>query len=339
MEHDPYAAMYGRAAEIGRKQLPYEQIKSTKTGSTELRAFVAGVVNGTIASIPFGPGLEFLSRMTQALIPGTVTTICGDPGIGKTFFVLQMLRYWHASGLDPAAFFLEETLRFYLNRLLAQLEGDGRFTDLTWMRNNGDDVFDALDRHKEILNDFCRMIFMSPRQPNMKDLADWVTAKAAEGKRIIVVDPITAVDAGMDRYRADDLFMTVIPKALDRFGASLILMTHPTKTIRVGAPSMNDKAGGAAYSRFAACDLSIVKLKKPKKVHLQARTAGGGFHQHTAKLNTFVHIHKARNGKGTNMEIGMLFGEGLMFAEQGLVLREAPSEGESEAPSDPNLPF
>ena len=60
-----------------------------------------------------------VSTLTQALLPHTVTVVCGTPGSGKSFFVLQALAYWHEEGQRVACFELEEDRSYHLHRALA----------------------------------------------------------------------------------------------------------------------------------------------------------------------------------------------------------------------------
>ena len=88
-----------------------------------LRSPVHAVAAGEIYPVPLP--WRTLGDLTHALLPGTVVVLAGDPGAGKTFFILGLLRYWTEHGHDAVAFFLEKNKTFYLRRLLAQ-ERPGR---------------------------------------------------------------------------------------------------------------------------------------------------------------------------------------------------------------------
>lgn len=50
-----------------------------------------------------------LTYLTRSLLPGTVTIVSGDPGAGKTWFVLDAAVHWHREGVAVAVYMLEET--------------------------------------------------------------------------------------------------------------------------------------------------------------------------------------------------------------------------------------
>jgi hypothetical protein len=158
-------------------------------------------------------------------------------------------------------------------------------------------------------------------------VGNWVRRQAEEGVRILVVDPITAADAGDNRWRADDDFVLGLDRTLSETGASLILVTHPKKAGRANIPTGHDQAGGAAFFRFSDTDIWFQRTKKPRKVEMRRTRQDVPFRN---ALNLFAVILKSRHGRGAGMEIGFEFGEGLKFVEQGIVTREVGGDDGNE---------
>jgi KaiC/GvpD/RAD55 family RecA-like ATPase len=290
------------------------------SAADELERFVNDVVAGRILVVPFP--WQTLSRLTQALLPGSVTVICGDPGVGKTFFVMDCLRFWVNHGHDAAAFFLEKDRKFYTRRLLAQEEGMAKYLDLEWLKAHGGEAAAAMKRHRAIIDTVGDRMTLegAGRRATIGSLCQWVETELRNGRRILIIDPITAADAGADRWRTDDGFMTETQKLLSRYGASLVLVTHPRKG-NVTQKSGHDIGGGAAYFRFSDTTLWLTKLKSPKRVRVV-----GPFGIAHLEASTFVQIHKVREGPGMGCEVAFSFGDGLHFAEQGVVVGAAESD-------------
>jgi archaellum biogenesis ATPase FlaH len=285
--------------------------------AAELRDYLRGVVDRTIFNVPWPWPLT--TRLTQALLPGSITMIVGDPGVGKTFLVLQCLQYWHGNAYSPAVFFIEKSRRFHSMRLLAQLEDKGCYVDHEWIKNNEREIGAAMERNSAMLDELGKCIHSAPlARVTLQSLLGWIRQMASAGKRVIVVDPITAISAGNERWTKDEDFVIEAQQICEAHGCSLVLMTHPKKGNRPGNPTLHDQAGGAAYSRFTDTDIWIHRPAKLKQVEFvdQYHLRGSG------TFGQFFQLHKTRNGKGAGRELAFVFGEGLAYAEQGVVKRE-----------------
>lgn len=308
---------------------PQVEVKPVESPSLELSKYINKVVAGEIYNVPL-PWSQ-TTRLTDCGLPGSVTTVCGDPGVGKTFLILQCLQFWHDNNHNAAAYFIEKNRRFHTMRLLAQLEGSGHYVDHGWIKDNGEKVALAMERHRTRIDDIGQHIHSSEGKPvSLDTLVGWTKEQLSGGRRMLVIDPVTAANAGAERWDADQHFMLKVESKVTEYGASLILVTHPKKGNRPGASTGHDQAGGAAYFRFADTSIWLHRPKKPRKVQYQTRMGPASSH-----IPIFFQLHKTRNGKGAGMEIGFTFGEGLMFAEQGIVLKELKAESPPENIHDP----
>jgi KaiC/GvpD/RAD55 family RecA-like ATPase len=294
-----------------------------RDAGAELRDYYERVISGEVYNVPWP--WPFLTNLTQALLPGYITVVCGEPGVGKTFFVLQCFQTWYGAGYDPVVFFIEKDRKFHTRRLLAQLEGDGRLIDHGWVHDNPEVVRAALSRHDKLIADLGKFIHSAPEERvTLDSLLGWIRQQASAGRRVIIVDPITAVAAGAERWTKDDDFVIAAQSVCTAHGCSLVVITHPKQSAhRTGrAPSGHDQAGGAAYYRFADTTVWLQRPKKPRDVTFQ-----GMFGVGTGRVPLFFQLHKTRDGTGCGSELAFDF-KAMKYVEHGLVLREV-AEGEA----------
>lgn len=288
------------------------------SASIELKGYFGDIHSGKVYAVPWKYPL--LSKLTNALLPGTTTCVIGDPGVGKTFLILDNILFWHSGGYRPAVYFIEKNRRFHIQRLLAQLEGNGRYCDdFDWIKENPATFHAAMQKHAAFIDEIGECFHSSDgKRVTMESIRDWIVKMAETGHRVIVVDPITAAFAGEKRWEKDDDFMLGCEATMNAHNASLIVINHSKKGNRQGQATMHDQALGAAFQRFADCNLWIAKPKKPRRVNVMTPCG-----PNAGEFPIFFQIHKARNAKGTGAEIAFTFGAGLTFAEQGLVTGEA----------------
>lgn len=298
---------------------------SPPTGAAaELREFYGKVAARKIFCVPW-PWPQ-LTHLTQALLPGSITVVCGDPSVGKTFWCLQCLTYWHGNDHPCAAYFLEKSRLPYLRRLNAQIAGDTRLVDWDWSADNLPEIERKLGPVSQTIDEVGRLIYTAPgERVTLDSVRAWILQQASAGKRVLLVDPITAAAAGVDRWTQDDDFVLETQKILEAHGTSLVLVTHPKKGNRPGVASGHDVSAGAAYYRFSDTNIWLNRLKKPRRVRY-VRSVGNGSQQDSGSFEYFVQLHKTREGRGGGMDIAFAFGEGLKFAEQGVVLKDLPEK-------------
>ncbi|NQV31804.1 MAG: AAA family ATPase [Phycisphaeraceae bacterium] len=260
-----------------------------------------------------------LSRLSRALLPGTVTLICGDPGATKSFFLLQCLAHWIERGIPCCVFELEDDRAYHLNRVLAQRAACADLFDPEWVKANHGQTKAFFDEHEMFLDEVGSAIFEAPdNQITLRELAQWVQGQCRAGNRIIAVDPVTAAEQTDNPWKADATFLDACKKAIRESGSSLILVTHPKKGNKGSVPGLDDLAGGAAYQRFAHCILWIERHKE-----LKSHTVKTAVGRMKMEINRTVHICKSRNGPGAGLQLACQFdGSSLLFAEQGIVLKD-----------------
>jgi KaiC/GvpD/RAD55 family RecA-like ATPase len=258
-----------------------------------------------------------LTDMARSLLPGTLTVLCGGAGSTKSMLVSQATLYWQEFGVPFAVFHLEEDREFHLNRALAQIESNSGLTLDDYIRDNPDVVLRAYDRDRELLDDLSNSMWDAPLSDlGTEDMIDWVAERAAEGRRIIIVDPITAADSGREPWAADRRFVLQTKRIMREHGASLIVVTHPRDgNVKGGGNHLDNIAGGRAYNRFTQTVLILESLDK-----VEQKTVARGFEWQSVSVNRTVTIRKARSGTGVGRSIGFFFdSETLLLTERGAI--------------------
>jgi len=283
--------------------------------SRDVQSLIEDTISGRRKAIEWP--WRTLSAFTNALLPGTVTLLCGDPGSTKSFFLLEAMAYWYEQGISVAVYELEEDRGYHLYRTLAQRQEKGDMFNPEWVKNNPEFSLTAFSRHKEFLNGFGRCIYQAPdKQVTLKTLTEWVSRRGEEGCRIIAVDPVTAAASEDRPWVADSQFLIAAKAVVRKHGASLLLVTHPKKG-RKKAIGLDELAGGAAYQRFAQTIIWLERFKKPKSVTI------AGEPRFTCEINRCLRLIKTRNGEGHGLRLGYIFhGESLRFAEQGAIVED-----------------
>jgi KaiC/GvpD/RAD55 family RecA-like ATPase len=289
-----------------------------------LRSNITGIIDGKITVIDFP--WPVLGELTQALIGGTVTTLCGPKGSTKTFLVLQCLSHWILAGIKAAVLVLEEDTTHCMKRVLAQLSGEAHVTDLKWVAANEIAATQLLIDHDEALKKIGANIWDTPdNEMSMSDIAGWVEARAKENYRIVMVDPITASTQSREPWIHDAKFINEVKRIARRYDVSVILTTHPKKG---GSHEidMDSLAGSSAQTRFAQTVLWLSAHDRDKSVTV--RTTLGRM---AMPCNRTLHVLAARNGIGRGSRIAFNFSaKTLRFEEVGLVIHEAKEKQNDE---------
>lgn len=309
----------------------------------EYRRRVEAVVAGRWFNAPWPHRL--LTRASQALLPGNVTVVCGAPGSHKSYWMLQCACAWHREGLPWSLYDLEEPIETSMQRLMVHLCNHPGPLDLDWVKEHADEVLADAAVHADLLESIGRNIHAPPTPSvTLAQVAAWVRDQALAGKRIVVVDPVTAADPAGPQWIRDRDFMVAVKAAARESQCSVVLITHPAKgaSDRV---ALDDLAGGAAYSRLSHCVLWLRALPRLKTVRLvssasgppgAARKAEDGQSWRQADVNQLIEILKTRHGYGQGLVIGYLFNADQAFMrleECGLVLPEQDPNTSSGTPA------
>lgn len=259
-----------------------------------------------------------IGGLTKALLPGTVTIICGNVGASKSFMLLEAAAYWHECGIRTAVYELEEDRDFHLSRCLAQKSKTAAITDPDWIKDNSEPARAVFAENEAWLENFGACIYASPdTQPTLEQLTQWTQARAKANCRIIAIDPVTAAaHRSRSVWEEDNSFLHDIKRTAVDHRCSVVLISHPIKA--VSFPDVTQLAGGAAYQRFAQ---TILWLESHADKTSRIKTACGTTE---VEHNRTVHLLKARNGKGQGVKLACSFkSESLTLHEVGIIVKKS----------------
>ncbi len=312
-----------------QKREAVDQVLADAVGTgaiADLDADLADAIAGRRIAIPFP--WKTLNEASLALLPGSVSVLCGSPGATKSLALIQCLLHWQAAGVPAAALMLEDGVSYHLRRALAQLSNESSLTRDDWCREHPENVATfraaALDR----LNTLQAYLFAPTDTDALtpKALVTWVQARADAGARVICVDPITAMQKGKFGWQDDQQFLMEAKRIVERAKASLLLVSHPRKQAQ-GRPSsmgLEEIAGGAAYERFAQ---SILFLRAHRDVGVNVVNSGGEKLQRIS--NRTLSVLKSRNSYGQSQNVRIAFqfeSQSLTLHELGRIVSEAPAQ-------------
>lgn len=260
----------------------------------------------------------YATILTQALLPSCVTLVCGDPGSTKSLFVLNSMLHWQHDGIKYAVLEMEYDRDFHLHRIMAILCEDSRVTNAEYIRDNPQWTKALHATHRDLMDEVGLRIWdcPDPKGWTLQKMAAWAAERAAEGCRVIAIDPITMASGASSRpWEEEQEFMSAIKMTARNFKCSIILVTHPRKgRSRMAALSMDDMAGGAAYSRFSQC---IIWLEAFPVENINAHSSGATISE---PCNRIMHLMKTTNGRGGGMQLAYLFeGKTFRFKERGIM--------------------
>ncbi len=269
--------------------------------------YIEGMIDGSISAMDWP--WPMLHQFSQALLPGTITLLVGPPGSCKSLMLMEALAYWIDGEVPVALHVLEENKTFHLLRALAQRASLPMLAHPDWVKANPKEVRDAWIQNKAYLDVMGKHLYAQPdKQVNLNGIFTWMTEQLEAGCRIVAVDPITAASRDKDVWKADEEFVLKSKQLADKYGASLIFVTHPTKQDAV--PYLGNIRGGAAWTQFCQNVFWIEKLQGIRHVQL---TDGS-----MVRINRRMHILKARNAQEMQTGIlGYIMTKGLKFQECG----------------------
>lgn len=263
--------------------------------SSELAGLFDDIEAGKYTAIPW-PDLGLIGSLSKALLPGCITTLCADPGAGKSLIMLQMLAAWIGEGHKVAMLALEDERKIHLQRILAQLVGRSCLVDDEWCRMHVDEARGYLDAMRGNIDSIGACIKAEgENQMSLDAIAEWIESKAKTA-RIIIVDPVTAATTEREPWAADTAFLMRVKSCARKNGISIILVTHPRGQSKGAA--LGGMAGGSAYPRFSHCAMWL------EKFDLEERH---GNHGNIVSVNRAIKITKSRHGCGGGLTVGVIF--------------------------------
>jgi len=241
--------------------------------ASELGAQIEDQIAGRFVNIAWP--WPWLTGLVQGLTPGSRLGLVGAGGASKSFAITQSLAVWIERGIKVAVLELERSRSFHLNRILAQRTNIADLTRSDWVREHPDTVRRLFAEHREFLNHIGESIYTVPNQFTISQGAEWVEQRAAQGFRIIIIDPTTALMRQGDPWVEDEKFLSRVEQAVRMSGASLIVVTHPKKG-GGRLPDLDNVAGGPrGHGRSTASSGSKATMPKSLGSRRRAERTNG----------------------------------------------------------------
>lgn len=285
---------------------------------------VAAQLDDAIAGRRFAVPLPWamLGRATRALIPGTVTILCGSPGATKSLAILQALGEWRQARHAAAVMELEDGQTYHLRRYLAQLSGNANLTVDEWARHHPDEARAAYATHRAALDALAGCIDApgDGEAPTARYLLTWLKRRLDGGARVVVIDPVSLM-AGRAQtpWLADEELLHGAKRLVEEHHASLLLVTHQRRLGGgVKAPvTLDDVAGGSCFVRASQ---TVIYLRSHE---LRTGEVEGATGIRDARWNRTAAVLKARNGPGEHETFALWFEpKTLTLTELGKIVRE-----------------
>ncbi len=311
-----FIAMFG--PEVRRREVDRVLAKAIgDSAGDELHRRLERVKAGELRHAP--SPWRALDANSRWLKPETITMWAGDPGDGKSLMMLNAALYWHASNVPFAFYAFEGKRHVHTARLLAILSGNGRLTDEVWCEQNPVEVDEAMALHRDTISSIGKSFYTGDRL-ELPKLAEWIDNRASDGARVIVVDPITMAKVRGPRWEADEDFIEQARSIVERNECSLILVTHP-KLGGKGVVSLEQLAGGSAYSRFVDCAVWMQAFAEKQRAYVSGTIA-----TETVEYNRKLRVLKQRHGGSVRRLYAFSFDQTLAFVEQGAIIEELNDE-------------
>ena len=296
---------------------PWKSTRPTLTAG--VRQNTEDIISGKLADAP----LSFwqLQTLARPTAPGTTLVFAGPGGSIKTWLLLRWGMTWFEQDISFAYLGLEEDRTYCLERIQTVLEQNIELLKPEWVKAHPGEKRAADDRQESYLNAIGQSLFDAPNEAmSLSEVVEWVRRRATEGRRVIVIDPVTAIAPVKDCYLADRWFVTEVKTIARLTNTTIILATHRRK----GATGygLDDICGGAAYSQLAQCVLWLEPHRPPKDV--TALSVAG---RSPATVALSIHIAKARKAPGVGKSIGLCIDwPRVTFTEAGIVLKGKQNE-------------
>ena len=283
--------------------------------SAELDAYHKLIDDGKWVSLD--SPLPITGMLSRAFLPGAITILCAETGVGKSFFLIQLMAFWYEQGIVSWAKLFEDERVAHTSRLVAQLSGQEGHTRCEWLKANKEEREEHKMAHRKAVDEIgARMVAeknTEERPWSADDVCKWAEKTALAGARVIIIDPLTSIPAGEKSWQQDFDVIMRLKSTARRHGCSIMLTTHPAKNHK--GVSVSSIQGGTAWSRFSH---TILWLERHEDGHM-AKTQDG-----TNPANRTMSILKCRNGRGAGNRIAMNFQDDLQLHELGLIIPDAP---------------
>lgn len=260
---------------------------------------LAKEIDEEIDGIRSGLEIPFFHHLTKTncFLPGAITTLCGSPGASKSLWAMEAVWQLIWAGHAACMLAMESGWKLHARRALSQIISNSRLCDWRFAREKPDEMrglLESVSEHKKVLIE--KRAIQCPEESDMIDakfLLRWINEMGKAGMRFLVIDPITKLrSSGRDKWAEQEKFMGEVGGVVQRWGISLLIVTHPKTADRKGniAISLDNMAGLPDFRQFTD---SAFWLDSHQSV---VKSFNQGLGCEELAFNRTMHCKKARLG-------------------------------------------
>ncbi len=254
-------------------------------------------MNTDAPEIHFPLAFPLLSDATKALTLGQITVLSGNPGGGKSWFLLQNLIDLHDRGIPVAVLAFDASAESYLHHAKVMKAQDTRLFDAQWVFNNNEEAHDTFAAQEEWGHDFSRHIYSAPMEAGIGYAQQWISDMAAFNNVVVAVDPLRYPPS----FAAMHEFILAARKTIQANGMSLILATNDFRNLH--APEAAIHSCGPLNLIAAAQTILYLECLRDHE-----------------NPNRHLHILKSRWAEGQGTTLAYNFhGKTMTFTEEGIL--------------------
>lgn len=195
-------------------------------------------------------------QTSASMMPGSLITLCGGSGEGKSWFVFEMIWRPFFGGLLTSSMNLEKVSTFHSRRVLAQLSETSGMMNAKWCLDHPEQAREIKLAYADKMTQIEKArVFQTPadgEDATVEFLCTWMRKEMDRGVKILLLDPITNMRADGNRIADEERLVNVANKLVGKYQSVVIFSTHP-KTVQNGIamrPSRYNMRGSAAFHQF-----------------------------------------------------------------------------------------
>ena len=299
--------------------------------------------DGELETIP-SPAWPRLGDLSNFLRGGQCVVMGGPQNVGKSFWVLNVLKLVRDANVKAAYLPLEDDRVEFIKRAFALESNSYAFTNTDKADAHIREKFVSSEEGERILRKYAVCVDENPRTPQVDDagrtwvpdvpsewIVDWAAMRMKEGARVLFIDPITQINWGYDRVQPHEdegnTLRQLLALASDH-SATIVLVMHTKKLFGKPEgflPGIEDLAGSSLWAKLCQTVVMLCAHDDMDSGVIRPSTMPGiKSTTETVTHNRTVKIEKSRYGRGARMMLAYTQSHNApQFIEHGVIARKS----------------